>query len=617
MRFSLPILVSSIQSLPLSRNYLAQWAILFFLLLCLPTCYAQPNHKAKEAFNKGNFDKAIRMYSKDLRETTKENTAYNSLLYNLAEAYRLSGNYKMADSLHVMVDYTKTSYWGYALTLLQQYRADKCLKFVKYNLKFDALHPELNLIVAACELVRTKVDESKVLLKTIPLPQKKERLFIPGFIIGTQEEKEIIDRFNEYAGKRKEAAALPGTIYPITLSGIGLKGKKTQNFSLSNAEKIGFSITPDYFTHLYNPAYYSVYKATSKSKTLLDPSKEWPDSLKSLSHFKEYPFYENKEVVKQAWISSDKNTIVFSSNKLKGEGGYDLFISHLSSSGWTRPMNLGSRVNTFYNEIAPFISPNGILYFSSNGREGLGGYDIYSFDLTNIDALESENLPKPFNSAFDDYGLLYHEQTGFGAFASTRPNGIFANQLFQFENKIVNCDAVYIFKDYPEITTRNSSPKYCVDFDMLPLQDRLPKGAIYTWMMGDGKKNKGLKFTYCYAKPGLYKTRLLTYNPTKKIMDTTKFTKEIVVSEKDFLLMEYSSKDKTATFTTTSSLCRKCENVSYYWDFGDGSYGCGFAVKHLYKTYGAYTVRLIMNYKKDKSNRSLNCYDRIKIEETP
>jgi len=47
-------------------------------------------------------------------------------------------------------------------------------------------------------------------------------------------------------------------------------------------------------------------------------------------------------------------------------------MSTLTSNGWTKPMNLGSRVNTSYNEISPFISPNGILYFSSNGREGHG-----------------------------------------------------------------------------------------------------------------------------------------------------------------------------------------------------------------------------------------------------
>ena len=589
--------------------------ILPFAYLCFysGTSCAQSNAKAKEAFNKGYFEKSVVLYQKEFQKTTKENTSYNSLLYNMAEAYRLSGNYRMADSLHAQVDYSKASYWGYALTLLQQYRADKCLKYAKYNLKFDALQSELNQIVTACALFKAKVEESNVIIKTIPLPQKKERLIIPGFIIGKQDEKEVVERFNEYAYKRKDIDKSDN--YPINLSGISLKGKTAMNFSVANPEKAGFSISPDHFTYFYNPAYYRLYKASSKSKTIFESGTKLPDGLKSLGHHKEFPVCGHKEIIKQAWVSSDKNVMIFSTNKLKGEGGYDLYMSTLSSDGWTKPVNLGSRINTSYNEISPFISPNGMLYFSSNGREGHGGYDIYSFDLSRMDSSETENLPKPFNSAFDDYSFLYHEQSGFGVFASTRPNGIFSKQLFSFENKVVNCDAHLVFQVYPEITARNANPKYCINFDKLSLQDSLPKNRVYAWMMGDGKKNKGLKFSYCYTKSGFYKAKLLIYNPSKKTTDTTKITQDIVVAEKDFLRMEYATKGKLAEFTTTSSVCKKCDNVNYYWDFGDDTFGCGFAVKHSYKTFGAYNVRLIMHFKKEKTERSFSCYDRIIIEE--
>ena len=594
------------------QSYLIVMVAICLLIICCTTSFSQLNPKAREAFNKGDFEKSISIYQKDFLKINKEHPHYNSLRYNLAEAYRLSGNYRMADSLHSKIDFSKTSFWGYALTLLQQYRADKCLNYVKYHLKFDALDPELKSILAACELAKNKVDESKVVLKTIPLPKKKERLIIKGFIIGNQEEKEALYRFDEYAGKRKES--LKSDYYPLTLSGILVKGKKEINYSISNPSKVGYSVSTAHFIHFYNPEYYHQYKATSINRMFFDPKAKMADSLISLSHHKEFPFYEHKEVVKQSWISHDKNVMIFSSNKLKGEGGYDLYLSTLTSNGWTKPVNLGSRINSTYNEISPFISPNGVLYFSSNGKEGHGGYDIYSFDLNNIDSAETENLSKPYNSAFDDYGFLYHEQTGFGVFASTRPNGILSNQLFQFENKIVNCDASFIFKNYPEITNRNGNPSYCINFDKLSLQDSLPRGRIFSWMMGDGRKNKGLKFTYCYKKPGIYRAQLLLYNPATKITDTTKITKEIVVLEKDFLKMEYATHDKKATFTTTSSQCKKCDNINYYWDFGDDTFGCGFTTKHTYKEYGVYTVRLIMNYKKDKREKTFTCFDRITIE---
>ncbi|HVD98180.1 MAG TPA: PKD domain-containing protein [Cytophagaceae bacterium] len=612
---SIPVRFQDRLGIPVLRGFIFVFFIGFFFS---PKAFSQINPKAKEAFNKGNFEKAIELYEKDFQKISPENDRYQSLLYNLAEAYRLNGNYRMADSLHAMEDYTKTSYWGYALTLLQQYRADKCLKFVRYHLKFDPQHPELVNIEGACEIARNKTDDSKVILKTVPLPQKKERLIVPGFIIGMQNEKEAIQRFNEYAGKRKDKNTSPKQMeYPLAVSGIHLKGKSEMDLSLSNPSKVGFSIAPGHFTCFYNPAYYDFYKATSMTKKIFEPGVHLPDSLKSMDHHKEFAFYEHKEIVKQAWISQDKNVMVFSTNKLKGEGGYDLYMSTLTSNGWTKPVTLGSRVNTSYNEISPFISPNGILYFSSNGRDGQGGYDIYSYDLNLMDSTEVENLPKPFNSAFDDYGYLYHEQTGFGVFASTRPNGILSKQLFRFENKIVNCDANFVFKDFPEITTRNAPPKYCINFNMISLQDSLPKGKIFAWMMGDGKKIKGLKFSYCYAKPGIYNARLLIYDPLRKSIDTTQLTKEIVVTEKDFLRMEYSTKGKTAEFTTTSSYCRKCDNLTYYWDFGDGTYGCGFTAKHTYKEYGAYTVRLIMKFRKEKTERTFACFDRVIVEEAP
>lgn len=588
------------------------------LVFCAYNVVAQPSSKAKEALNKGQFQKAIKLYNANLAGISKDHQHYNSVVYNLAEAYRYAGDYRLADSLHASVDYSKASYWGYALTLLQQYRVDKCLKFARYHLKFDALHPELTAIHEACELASKKIDETKVELKTYQLPKKKERLIIPGFFIGAQNEKETITQFESYAGtiKGKKDSVAFGN--PLTVSAIFFKGKETKDYSVLSSSKVGYSIHPDHFTYYYNPNYYTLYRASSKSKTLFEQGKDFPDSLKSLSHYKEFEVYGFKEVIKEAWISQDKTVMVFSSNKLKGEGGYDLFVTTLSSDGWGKPINIGTRVNSSYNEISPFISPNGILYYSSNGRVGHGGYDIYSFDLSKLDQdVQAENLPKPFNSPFDDYGFLFHEHTGFGLFASTRPYGILSNQLFVFENKLINCPSKQVFNGYPEITNRNTRPKYEHYVDYLTLQDSLPKGKIYYWAMGDGNKERGLKFKHTYKSPGIYKATLLLYDPSKRKYDTTQVSKDIVVVEKDFLYLEYDAKGKKVEFTTTASQCKKCDNISYYWDFGDGEMGCGFTVTHEYKDYGTYTVRLIMKYTKEKSERSMACFERVVVEDKP
>lgn len=75
-------------------------------------------------------------------------------------------------------------------------------------------------------------------------------------------------------------------------------------------------------------------------------------------------------------ISANQKTIVISA-KLKNSGsGMDLYLLEKSSGSWTKPERL--TVNTNKNEISPFLSENGdTLYFSSNGLEGFGNYDLF------------------------------------------------------------------------------------------------------------------------------------------------------------------------------------------------------------------------------------------------
>ncbi len=83
-------------------------------------------------------------------------------------------------------------------------------------------------------------------------------------------------------------------------------------------------------------------------------------------------------------FSSDGKILYFTSNRKGGEGDLDIFRSVQQGETWSAPQNLGSDVNTPYNEETPFVSvDNNILYFSSEGHQGMGGFDIYRYDLAN------------------------------------------------------------------------------------------------------------------------------------------------------------------------------------------------------------------------------------------
>ncbi len=123
-----------------------------------------------------------------------------------------------------------------------------------------------------------------------------------------------------------------------------------------------------------------------------------------------------------AGLSSDGNTVYFSSNRPGGKGGLDLYVSKKLGEGeWSEPVSLGDKINTQFDEDAPYINPEGTyLYFSSRGHQGLGGYDIYRAKLTGDEITDVENLRLPINSAQDD---IYFSWTGDGTkayFSSSR-----------------------------------------------------------------------------------------------------------------------------------------------------------------------------------------------------
>ncbi|HKK61232.1 MAG TPA: OmpA family protein [Bacteroidales bacterium] len=109
-----------------------------------------------------------------------------------------------------------------------------------------------------------------------------------------------------------------------------------------------------------------------------------------------------------ASFSPDGEVIYFTSNRRESVGEMDIFRSRLLDDGtWSEIEILGENVNTPLNEDAPFVSNNGNrLYFSSQGHDGLGGYDLFYCDI-NEDGTFSEpvNLGYPLNSSENDFAF--------------------------------------------------------------------------------------------------------------------------------------------------------------------------------------------------------------------
>jgi outer membrane protein OmpA-like peptidoglycan-associated protein/tetratricopeptide (TPR) repeat protein len=110
-----------------------------------------------------------------------------------------------------------------------------------------------------------------------------------------------------------------------------------------------------------------------------------------------------------ASVSKNGKTMYFTSNRKDGLGEMDIYRSTLQGSGqWSAPVNLGSVINTSLNEDTPFITESdSILYFSSQGHENMGGYDIFRSRLSLSGQWSApENIGYPYNTTDDD--LFYY-----------------------------------------------------------------------------------------------------------------------------------------------------------------------------------------------------------------
>ena len=137
----------------------------------------------------------------------------------------------------------------------------------------------------------------------------------------------------------------------------------------------------------------------------------------------------------QPSISADGKTLYFVSLRKGGYGGYDIWKSTYTETGWSEPENLGPNINTPYDEQSPFIHPDDqTLYFASNGWPSLGGKDLF-LSRKGADGKwqKPENLGYPINSSGDENGLTLTANGTYAFFSSNNLKGAGGFDIYTFE----------------------------------------------------------------------------------------------------------------------------------------------------------------------------------------
>jgi outer membrane protein OmpA-like peptidoglycan-associated protein len=149
---------------------------------------------------------------------------------------------------------------------------------------------------------------------------------------------------------------------------------------------------------------------------------------------KSEPFKLNNKnySVGHANLSADGNTMYFASDMPGGYGGSDLYRVTKNINGeWSNLENLGIKINTEGDELYPFFEEKtGNFLFTSNGRFGLGGFDIY-INKTNSNGFQTSiNLGAPINTQYDDFAAIVDDKMSRYYFSSNRKGGKGSDDIY-------------------------------------------------------------------------------------------------------------------------------------------------------------------------------------------
>lgn len=338
-----------------------------------------------------------------------------------------------------------------------------------------------------------------------------------------------------------------------------------QKFDFDEVKKSNYHEGPVCFSRDNKTAYITrnnnkdgVVKANKSGKSTLkiyEARYGRPDWSKPV----ELPFNSDDYSCMHPSLSRDGTKLFFASDMPGGLGGFDLYYAELIGGDWGTPVNLGPAINTEKQEIFPFISQSGSLFFTSNGRSlSVGGLDIYFVNNPLNNPEEVINLGDQINSTADDMAFIIDDAGKNGFFTSNRARGAGKDDIYRLEaprglegigkpeinaTKIAVTDAktgkplqraaIRILQPSEDGFVSGNKDFYSIDF--LPVQDK--PNALSLQLTRRGADNLGNADLYSNAEG-------------KAQTDLTRYHSYLVVVSLD----GYSPKERLVTVDTEESL---------------------------------------------------------------
>lgn len=399
---------------------------LVLIMLCATTFLGAQKllYKANKQFDLKHYSEAIETYKKFLEDEPENLTAKS----NLAEAYRMTNQLPLAVEAYAKimpeeyVDPVHIRNYGITLMKMAEYnKAHYQFEIYKIYNPVDAQHYQLS-----CEYAHhlyRKEQSYEVELVGVNTVNS-------DFGVAFWGEDMVFSSFRndvELSDDAKQTGQeLTGNMLYIAEVDADLRADNVKFLRSGIAEKrnigpISFAPEAEICAFTRNKiqnggahvtgddSYHSIYIAD------LTGSGEWAN---------ERPFRYNEFGTSTGFpsLAFDGSALYFSSNRVGGYGGYDIYVSYWKENVWTYPENLGPEINTPGNEITPFFTDSD-LYFSSDYHHGMGGYDILHSKVVGGKWSHPNNLANGVNSPADDYYPVIKPGTDGIFFSSNRLGG--------------------------------------------------------------------------------------------------------------------------------------------------------------------------------------------------
>lgn len=412
--------------------------VCFLIIIVSATSSGQSVNKAQRAMRKYNYARAVTI----LRKASDKEKYRNEAIPLLAECYRLQRDifnakawYEQAVSLPEAKAET-FMYYAQALQATGEYSTARNM-FINFARQSDIG----KLFAAHCDSVLGPWKNSRPSAEVKNVTKINTTgsdfgaaiyngmlIFASDFVKSSGENNPYGWTGRGYLDIKKSSPAIKGDFMGEMTHPQPFSPKLNQAFHDGPA-----SFSPDGRTVYFTRSYKGKSKKENGIKTNLLKIFYAEKIAGGWSVPKPFVYNSTEYSVGHPAISPDGKTLYFASDMPGGQGGTDIWMCSLSNGSWSAPANLGNVINTTENEMFPYLSEDGTLFFASEGHPGYGALDIFSSKFQDGKWSVPSNLKSPINSSFDDFALAFIPGTKNGFFSSNRPGGQGNDDIYSFK----------------------------------------------------------------------------------------------------------------------------------------------------------------------------------------